>query len=251
MRRVFVLPEELGETKVILPPEESHYLLSVLRLRAGDRVAVHDGEGRARAGIILRESRGRVEVELGEYLSLPPEPPVFVTLFQGIPKGEKMDLVVQKATELGVSRIVPLLTERVVVQWDGERARKRRERWQRLAREAVRQCGRSTVPRIKEVTSLPQALEELEPETVGIMPWEGERNLSLRSCLHSRHPRRVALFIGPEGGFSEREVALARERGVFTVTLGPRILRTETAGLAALALILYGWGDLGGESKDW
>ncbi|RDV81285.1 16S rRNA (uracil(1498)-N(3))-methyltransferase [Ammonifex thiophilus] len=251
MRRVFVLPEELGETKVVLPPEESHYLLSVLRLRAGDRVAVHDGEGRARAGIILRENGGRVEVELGEYLSLPPEPPVFVTLFQGIPKGEKMDLVVQKATELGVSRIVPLLTERVVVQWDRERARKRRERWQRLAREAVRQCGRSTVPRIKEVTPLSQALEELEPETVGIMPWEGERSLSLRSCLHSCRPRRVALFIGPEGGFSEREVALAQKRGVFTVTLGPRILRTETAGLAALALVLYGWGDLGGENKDW
>ncbi|MGO0122665.1 16S rRNA (uracil(1498)-N(3))-methyltransferase [Desulfothermobacter acidiphilus] len=246
MPRVFVAPEELNLPRVKLLPEETHYLLGVRRLRAGDRLIVSDGAGRARSGVLLSLRGGEAEVELGEYLALPPEPPVKVHLLQGVAKGEKMDLLVQKATELGVERITPLLTEYVVGRWNQQQACKKRDRWQKIAREAVRQCGRAWVPRVEEILPWSQALERLLPTEVKLMPWEGELKRSLRACLAAGRETQVAIFIGPEGGFSPGEVKEACARGVITVTLGPRILRTETAGLVALALVLYSWGDLGG-----
>jgi 16S rRNA (uracil1498-N3)-methyltransferase len=159
-----------------------------------------------------------------------------------------MDLIVEKSTELGISRIIPLVCERTVLKLEGDKLSRRRERWLRIAREASKQCRRPDVPEVDLPGGWDQALRDLDRATA-LIPWEEENVLTLKSFLRENKPReQVYVFIGPEGGFTPREVERARSHGVRPVTLGPRILRTETAGLAVVAMILYQWGDLGGRS---
>ncbi|MCL6559436.1 MAG: 16S rRNA (uracil(1498)-N(3))-methyltransferase, partial [Firmicutes bacterium] len=231
--RIFVPPEQWGEADVKVRGGDVRYLTRVLRLGPGDAITVLDGQGRVFAGIIKAIGKGYVSVALTREIDRDTGPAVKVSLFQAIPKGDKMDSVIQKATELGADRIVPMVTERVIVRLEDAKAAKRVERWQRIAKEASRQCGRALVPVVEPMLSLEAALERIPPGSVSIMPWEGEEETSLRRFLHgvNPHPRRVSIFIGPEGGFGLAEVEAARAKGVSTVSLGRRILRTETAGI--------------------
>ncbi|MEW6173467.1 MAG: 16S rRNA (uracil(1498)-N(3))-methyltransferase [Bacillota bacterium] len=251
--RLFVPREEWRGDVVPVRGEDMRYLIRVLRLGAGDGVTVLDGQGRVFSAVINNVTNEAVFLALAEEITPDTEPGVRVALFQAVPKGDKMDLVVQKATELGAYRIVPVITERVVARPDVKKAVRRRDRWQRIAREASRQCGRSMVPAVETMLSLQAALE-LHHSTsfLGIMPWEGEEELSLRGFLEgilcaptSERGNGISVFIGPEGGFSLSEVDAARACGVVTVSLGKRILRTETAGMITLALILHAFGELG------
>jgi 16S rRNA (uracil1498-N3)-methyltransferase len=159
-----------------------------------------------------------------------------------------MDLIVQKATELGVYKFIPLVCERSVVKLSGDKSQRRSERWQRIAQEAAKQCRRPEIPEVLPPVGWEEALSGMPEGVNAIIPWEEENQKSLKKILgESQLQGDVYVFIGPEGGFTSAEVELARSRGVRPVTLGPRILRTETAGLAVLAIILYQFGDLGGK----
>ena len=233
MRRLFIPPQQL-DVSVRLTPEQARYLTAVLRLRAGEALEIFDGLG----------GRYPAQLESAEILRvgarLPTEVRALdVVLAQALAKGEKMDLIVQKATELGVSRIVPIVAERSVVKLSTERGASRTERFRRIAQEAARQCGRADVPLIDEPQPLAALLEEGRLCLV-LDPLE-----PLRLSVAARGVSRLLLAIGPEGGFSPGELELAQRAGALSVGLGPRVLRTETAGLAAIAVLQHLHGELG------
>lgn len=230
-----------------LPDAIAHQARDVLRLGAGDTLTLVDGRGGEYPAEIVALERRRVAVRLGERVAAAgaTEPAVRLVLCQGMLKAAKYETVVQKGTELGVAAFVPLLTERAVAAAEEASAGKR-ARWRKIAAEAVEQCGGSRLPALEAPCPLPHALAETPPGAVTLIPWEGERSTPLRSALEqaiaaaggiAQIPE-VRLFIGPEGGFSAGEIALAQRHGAIPVTLGPRILRAETAAIVAAALAL-------------
>ena len=230
--------------RVQLGKDDSHHLLRVMRAENGAPFVVLAG-GMEYDCRLLGAEDGRA---VGQVLSMSTaggEPPVRITLFQGMAKGEKMETVIQHGTEIGMTEFVPVQTARAVVKLEPKKAAERVERWQRIAREAAEQCRRGAVPHVAPVASWKEAVGRAPQFDLALVPWE-EGGEPLRAVLGA-HPdaRRVAVFIGPEGGLSQEEVDLAREQGAIAVTLGPRILRTETAGLAAAVAVLYALGDLG------
>jgi 16S rRNA (uracil1498-N3)-methyltransferase len=229
--RLFVAPAQLGGSEVALTPEQGRYLQAVLRLEAGAGIEVFDGQGGRYRARLAAPGRLRIEERMAQQAR-----PLDVVLVQALAKGEKFDLVVQKATELGASRILPLAAERAVVRLDPSRGQSRAERWRRIAQEAARQCGRSDVPRIDEPCGWEGVFSLLrdDPDRRGLLLDAQEREL-----------RRLLIVVGPEGGFSPEERNRAREEGILPVALGPLVLRTETAGLAALAVVLHVHGALG------
>jgi 16S rRNA (uracil1498-N3)-methyltransferase len=240
VHRLYVPPEQLaGPARVKLTAAQSRHLVSVLRLSPGAEIEVFDGRG-GRFRAVLDGH----ELEIRSTLPIDARP-VDVVLVQALAKGEKMDLVVQKATELGASRIVPLASERSVPRLDAERGTSRARRWRRIAQEAARQCGRADVPRIdapvgwESVFSLMR--EEQDRRGLLLDPEQSEPRLGAAA----RGESRLLLVVGPEGGFSPEERASAEKAGFMRVSLGPLVLRTETAGLAALAVVLHVNGGLG------
>ncbi|HUW63338.1 MAG TPA: 16S rRNA (uracil(1498)-N(3))-methyltransferase [Spirochaetia bacterium] len=248
MAHFFVAPHDLDETggtAVVTGPDAFH-IIKVLRLFPGAQITLADGSGRIYAAQIAGLSRDAVDCRL-----LGPagreEMPLKTTLVQGIPKGDKMDLVVQKAVEIGVSRIVPLLSLRTVARPQGEQ---KLLRWRRIALEAAKQSRRGVVPEVDHPRTMEEVLDLLKPDGVALVPWEQESGEGLGEVLAGEPPGEVFILIGPEGGFAAAEVALAQSRGVRPVSLGRRILRSETAGIVTLALVLFKWGDLGWATKE-
>lgn len=241
-RRFFAPPEAFKEDTVLLDPEETHHLVRVLRLGKGARVQVFDGQGRNFAGVVQQvDSRGAL-LQVAEELAPWGESPLDLTLGIGLAKGEALDAVVRQATEMGVKQIAPFISERSE-QVSPERAARRQRRWQRLAQESLKSCRRSSLPTIALPQDFTAALAG--PEEMKIIFWEEERGRGLAGLLAQSSPGSVRALIGPEGGFSAREAAQARDAGFQAVGLGPRLLKVPTAALAALALIQYAWGDLG------
>jgi len=241
MTRIFT-PESLQTAgRTTLQGKAAGHLARVLRARNGDAVVLFNGDGWDYAGRIVTLRPDEVEVELLGRKAATPDSPLSVTLMQGVARGERMDLVVQKATELGVSRIVPVLAARSVVRLDGRQAQRKREHWHAVAVAACEQSGRGHPPAIDSPAPLDEALRNA--------PAEGSRiTLSPAAdvALAAQPPgtASVTLLIGPEGGLTDTEVALARGAGFAPRSLGPRILRTETAALAALAVLQAVAGDL-------
>lgn len=238
--RLFVPPEQLaGSTRVKLAPEQSRHLVAVLRLQSGAELEVFDGHGGRFRAVLDGD-----ELEIRE--ALPPERRrVDAVLVQALAKGEKMDLVVQKATELGATRIVPLAAERAIVRLERARGEARAHRWRRIAQEAARQCGRGDVPRVDEPLGWDSVFSLLraEPDRRALLLDPGEGALRLGDA--ARGLSRLLLAVGPEGGFSPEERRRALENGFASAAMGPLVLRTETAGLAALAVVLHVNGELG------
>jgi 16S rRNA (uracil1498-N3)-methyltransferase len=235
---VYLPPTLLGAGEVLVVDEAHRYLGRVLRLRAGDAVTVFDGQGTEIDARVLSTDAQGTRLALGDRRTVAAAGPV-VTLLQAIPKGERMDLLVQKTTELGVGRIVPVVTERTVVQPGSNRV----SRWRTIAQEAARQCGRADLPAIDEPCPLGEAL--LSGPGVRLMAWEGvaQAAVPLRKALGGDEPA-VTLLVGAEGGFSEAEAAAAVAAGFRLVGLGPRILRSETAAIVAVALVQAALGAL-------
>ncbi|MDE2573267.1 MAG: 16S rRNA (uracil(1498)-N(3))-methyltransferase [bacterium] len=236
MRRFFVEGSSaLGEC-VALTGGDAHKLVDVLRAAPGDRLEILDGRSRRFAGVVRQASRERVLVELVEELAAADrESTLAVTLVQGIPKGQKMDFVVEKAVELGVARIIPLLTERSVARAEGRKV----ERWRRLAKAAATQSGRTRIPPLSEPMTLDRVLALGSEHDAVIMPWELAEPRPLADRLAEiPSARRLLALIGPEGGFSQREAEQAHAAGALLISLGPRILRTETAGVVLIAALL-------------
>ena len=233
MARFFAQEMEAGIAR--LSPEETHHAAKVLRLKDGDSCELI-WEGKLYAGSLTDAENGVVSVSE----ELPStEPTVRVTLYQGIPKGDKMDMICQKCTEAGIFRIVPVEMSRCVAKIDGKDAEKKRVRWQRIAAEAAKQSGRAEVPRIDQPVSLKQLRALTERHALCLIPWEDARGTGIRQAWHGEED--VAVIIGPEGGMTGEEVLLT---GAVPVTLGPRIFRTETAGLAALIALMTLSGNL-------
>ncbi len=244
MRRLLVPPSQIEADRAHIAGDALHYLARVLRLGPGDELEVFDGAGRVFAARLASLDEDEAIVELGPAREAPVAPRI--TLAQGIAKGDKMDLVVQKATELGVARVVPLQLERCVVRLDAARGADRAKRWQRIADEAARQSGRADVPAIDAPASLERFLADAASrgEQAAVL-WEEEGSARLGPWIASHLGEPMALVIGPEGGLSAAEVETIRGAGGMVVGLGPRILRTETAGLAALSVAMHLAGELG------
>jgi 16S rRNA (uracil1498-N3)-methyltransferase len=238
MHRLFVPPEQLaGSGRVELTAAQSRHL-AVLRLPAGTEIEVFDGLGGRFQAVLAGE-----KLEIGA--ALPKDArKLDVVLVQALAKGEKMDLVVQKATELGAARIVPLAADRAVVRLDPVRRTSRVQRWRRIAQEAARQCGRADVPRIDDPSGWDGIISLTRDEDRRALLLDPEEPV-LRIGAAARGVSRILIAVGPEGGFSAEERARAAENGFLNVGLGPLVLRTETAGLAALAVVLHVNGELG------
>ena len=230
---IFIDPQLITKGQHIkVPLEKSRYLLSVLRCKKGDAVTVIDGRGGAYAAQIVSIVKKDVFIDITGALPLNAELPVPLILCQGLLKGEKMDLVIQKATELGVAEIVPLVTERSIVK-----ETRKVKRWHTIAEEAAEQCGRAVVPLVREPVKLDGILDG--EKVNGLLFWEGGGRALSEAMGVIDSGRTVHIFIGPEGGFSATEVRKAEGQGIVRTTLGKRILRAETAAITATALVQF------------
>jgi 16S rRNA (uracil1498-N3)-methyltransferase len=246
MQRVFILSPINESSELTLSGETAKYLNSVLRVRRGDSLVLFDPDGEHFEAGVLSVSKGKVEVEITTALGKMSEQEGGLTLLVGLLKGSKMELVIQKAVELGVSAIVPLETRRTVV-----RETRKLDRWRKIALEAARQCGRPTPPPVEEPVSLEVLLESIDGPLSGVVFYEAPGLGPLvQDDLSSAPGQNTTVAVGPEGGFAPEEVELMAERGLIPRTLGGNILRAETAAIAAVTLAQYLTGRLGRPALD-
>jgi len=242
----FFLPKKniAGRRAAIAGPELDH-LRKVLRLRAGDPIVFFDDAGWEYEAVIRSLSARAAEVEIVRSFQAQTESPLQLTLAVGLTKGEKMDFVVEKATELGVGAIVPFVSAFTVPKLDQRKAEQRRERWQKIALAAAKQCGRTRLPEIFPLSGY-KDLVLRTTSSLNLLFWEKEARQTLRQ-VHETDPdaRSILLVIGPEGSLSEQEAGWAQTHGFKAVRLGQRVLRAETAAVAATSLVQFLWGDLG------
>lgn len=240
MRRLYVAGPLLDGRPVSLDGPAAHRVARVLRLRPGDRIALFDGSGVEAVAELVSVTPSRAEAKVLSVRPGLPEPAVRVTLCQSVVKGERFEWALEKGTEIGVARFVPIFTERNVAR-PAEGAKL--ERWRRIVVEAAEQCGRSVVPEVASPLSFDGALDTLG--LPALIPYEGEHTATMRAALDAlRRPRALTILIGPEGGFTAQEIERAVSRGARTISLGPRILRSETAGIVAATLALTYLGGL-------
>lgn len=246
MRSFFLGDNTVCDGEATVTGELYRHMARVLRLKQGAEVELIDADGRRHAGVIEEVGAKALTVRI-TVSSAPPreEPGLQVTLYQGLPKGEKLDLILQKCTELGVAEVVTFDAARSVVKLRGEKTASKQARYEKIVQEAARQSGRCTPPRVAIGGTLKEVLKDAG-HTVKLLLWEGEEKTTLRDCLGKYEaPESVAVVVGPEGGLSAEEVEQALACGFTPVTLGKRILRTETAGLAMISILQFHWGDMG------
>jgi 16S rRNA (uracil1498-N3)-methyltransferase len=244
MRRFAIAPDRIVDGRVTFDALESRHLTRALRLKPGDTVIASDGAGHdytVRLDAVGARATGTV---LG-VSARGVESPLAITLVQGIPKGDKMEAIVRATTELGVVRILPAVTARTVVRLSSAGAAERAERWRRVAREAAKQCGRAVVPDVAVAAPLSTCLDAARDSDLAICLWEGDAPSLARACDAAERPLRAVVLVGPEGGLEADEVDGARRAGWRVASLGARVLRTETAGPAIIAILQSRFGDLG------
>lgn len=245
MARFFVPRKNLRDQRGVVEGQELAHLQRVLRLVPGDRVTVFDDAGWEHEAVVRKLSPEQGEIEILRSYEAGCESPLLVTLALGLTKGEKMDWVVEKATELGAQTIVPFTSAFSVPKLDAKKVAARTARWQKIALSAVKQCGRTRVPKILPLCDFQTLIAAEGEATLKLMFWEKEPKQSLRQA-HEKNAasRQLLVAVGPEGGFSVEEAESAKAAGFQTVHLGRRILRAETAAIAALGLVQFLWGDL-------
>ncbi len=246
MRRFIVTNLDLSGKNVVVRGDLFRHMARSLRLKIDTEVILADGKEAECTGVITAMERDSLTVTISERRQIRGDGDgLRLTLCQGLPKGDKMELILQKSTELGVSEVVPFLAERSIPRISPEREQERLQRWQRVAEEAARQAGCPAVPRVQLARGLAEAIRGTDHD-LKLLLWEDERTTTLAGVLAAAPaPKRIAVVVGPEGGFTAAEAAEAREAGFVPVTLGHRILRTETAGIALVAILQYLYGDLG------
>lgn len=243
MPRFFVENGNIMEDGIVITGDDFHHMGRTLRMKCGEAVTVCGPDGMEYDCVIREMDAQRAVLDIQSQAPSQSEPTLEVCVFQCVPKGDKMDTIVQKAVELGAVRIVPVLSRNCVVKLDEKSGAKKAERWQRIAREAAGQCGRGRIPVVERPVSFMQALELMQDYACPVIFYEQERDCSLRQVLTEKLTQ-LAFLVGSEGGFTPQEAEQAAQRGICTVSLGRRILRTETVAGAVLAVAMYATGNM-------
>lgn len=246
MPKFFVTEDKITDNQIIIDNEDVEHIIRVLRLEKGDRLTVCDGKGTDYEAEILEIEKKEIVCEIIDKTNSDTEPNIQVTLFQALPKASKMEYIIQKTTELGISEIVPVKLKRCVVKVDNKKDEKKKiDRWQKISESAAKQSGRGVIPKISNIMGLNEVIEKSKEFDLFFVPYECEEQKKLKEILLSKDDvKKVGFLIGPEGGFDIAETEELRANGIDTVTLGKRILRTETAGEAVLAMAMYEIGDI-------
>lgn len=241
MPRFFTEPSNIDGSGIRITGSDVNHIKNVLRMRIGQEISVSDGAGHDYFGKIRSIDRDCVMIDIENSWDSYVELPAKITLFQGLPKADKMELIIQKAVELGACAVVPVLTKRTIVKWDEKKQDKKLARWQGIAESAAKQSGRGIIPAVTAPVSFASALAQAKQMEAAIIPYEKAKGMAAaRETVHSmRGKKSIGVFIGPEGGFDASEVDAAIKAGVCPITLGRRILRTETAGLTALSILMF------------
>lgn len=246
MPKFFVPKENISEDKILICGDDVAHIKRVLRLGVGDTLCLCDGAGTNYDAKISQINEKDIICQISSKQKADTEPDISVTLYQGLPKASKMDYIIQKTTELGIVKIVPTVMSRCVVKIDNQKdAQKKQQRWQKISEEAAKQSGRGIIPEVAEPMDFYKAIEEMKKADIAFAPYECEEDGKLKTVLTKKQNiKSISFIIGPEGGFDLTEVEKLRENGIDTITLGKRILRTETAGEAVLSMIMYECGDI-------
>ncbi len=249
MHKFFTPKENFIDKQAKILGDDVKHLYKVLRLNEGDKIVLNNCNGEEFLANIRTITKQEVIVDIEEKLEINNESEVKIYLFQGLPKAQKMDLIVQKGTELGVTKFIPTLTERVDIKLKGEF--KKLDRLNRIALEAAKQSKRTVIPTVSEPISFEDALTNMKALDLVIVPYENAENFGIKTLFNDENIdiskiKTVGILVGPEGGFELSEINKLKENGAYIVTLGSRILRTETAGFVATSLVQYELGDLGG-----
>ncbi len=243
MSKFFVKKNQIVDNQILITGQDTNHISKVLRSKTGDAILVCDGEGNDYRALIESIEKEQITCSILESYPCKNEPEVKVTLYQGLPKQGKMEWIIEKCTEMGISTIVPVQMTRSVVKLDASQSEKKKERWQKTANEAAKQCGRGVIPQVMTPIKFMDLKREDLPDYL-LVPYEEEKAKPIKFALRDKKEKSVGIFIGPEGGFTEEEIAHLAGMGAESVTLGPRILRTETAGVVALSLVLYEFDEM-------
>lgn len=255
MQRYFIAREQFMTNTVQIQGDDAFHIHNVMRAKVGDHVIVADGAGQEAIAEIVALSKGTVEATYLELTKSAGEARIEVWVAQALPKGDKMEVVIQKGTEIGANRFIPFTSERTIVQYDAKKEAKRIERWARIAKEAAEQAHRGRIPTIESVSTWRELLAMVPNVTMAFICYEKENAQQFRELLQSVIPKdsassnipiQIMLIVGPEGGLTEGEIREAEQAGCRTISLGRRILRTETAAMVGLSCILYESGEMGG-----
>lgn len=241
MHQFFVTPMQVKEDRIYIEGQDVNHIKNVLRMKIGEELKISDGNNKRYLCEIETMTAQEVCVRIVEEQEVNTELPSKIYLFQGLPKGDKMELIVQKAVELGVYEVIPVATKRAVVKLDEKKAAKKVERWNGIAQSGAKQSGRNVIPRVTKVMSYKEALAYAKELDVLLIPYELAEGMEETKQVIAGIQRgaSIGIFIGPEGGFETEEVEQAIENGANAITLGRRILRTETAGLTTLSILMY------------
>lgn len=246
MPKFFVSRDKITDTQIIIDTEDAKHIKKVLRINIGEDIVICDGRGIDYTARVTELNEKSVVCNIIDKIKCDTEPEIFVTLYQGLPKASKMDYIIQKNTELGISAITPVAMTRCVVKLENKAAeQKKTDRWQKISEEAAKQSGRGIIPEISMPMSLDEMIETTETDDLVFAPYECECDTHMRDVIaNAPNAKKISFIIGPEGGFAPSEIEKLKNAGVKTVTLGKRILRTETAGEAVLSMLMYGFNEV-------
>lgn len=248
MQRYFTKRSDWEEKHVSITGDDAHHIVRVMRFKLGDEIICNHPDGKAAICKIVDLSKDSVKGEIIEWLQNNAELPVYVTIAQALPKGNKLDFIIQKSTELGVNQLLLYEGDRSIAKWDEKKSKQKLNRYRKVMKEASEQCHRNIIPEI-EVTSIDSILEQQSEYDIMMYAYENEAKKEFfsslgKALLHCKRDDKILVFIGPEGGFSEREIELFKKNNCQSVRLGARILRTETAAMYVLASVSYHFEEL-------
>ena len=239
MSRFFIPPASVDGKKISISGKEAHHILDVMRLKVSDKVVTFDGTGKEYSGVIRDISRNSLTVEITETRTPAGKETWKITLIQAMPKKDKMDYIVEKSTELGVHSIVPVITRRTIPDWDEPKKRSQAERWRKIAKEAAKQCGRLDIPAVSAISEFTDAISgfaDFDKQLIAIL---SEETITIKEAMAGFKSGRIVIAIGPEGDFTADEARAAEGSGFRAISLGPRVLKSDTAGLVLLSILNY------------
>jgi len=240
LSRFYIPRGSVKGKEILVSGEEAHHILDVMRLKQLDKVTAFDGEGSEYSGFIKSLSRNSLIIEIiSEIHNITEKEKYQLTLIQAIPKKDKMDYIVEKATELGVSRIIPVISGRTIVRWDEDKRNAHSNRWRVIAKEAAKQCGRTVIPQVDDIEKIKDALSSVDGNGLKLIAALADDASQLKDAVNGFMPGQIAVAIGPEGDFTPEEIKLAKDKGFKVISLGKRVLKSDTAGLAAIAALDY------------